>query len=142
MADVITERVRALLVDRIDSIVQLETLLLLHQNPQTQYTAADLARELRIDRAWAAPQLAHLCMHGLVACTENDEPRYRYAPGNNQLDETVNQLAAAYAERRVTVTSLIFSKPPSPLRSFADAFRLRRDAPPGDASDEKERPNG
>jgi hypothetical protein len=45
------------------------------------------------------------------------------------LDAAVAQLAKDYAERRVSVITLIFSKPVDKLRTFADAFRLRKDKP-------------
>ena len=51
-------------------------------------------------------------------------------PGNDpELDQAVVRLAKDYAERRVTVITLIFSKPVDKLRTFADAFRLRKDKP-------------
>ena len=43
------------------------------------------------------------------------------------LHRAVAGLAREYAARRVTVIGLIFSKPVDKIRSFADAFRLRRD---------------
>ncbi len=36
-------------------------------------------------------------------------------------------LAEGYAERRVTVINLLFSKPVERIRTFADAVRLRKD---------------
>jgi hypothetical protein len=39
----------------------------------------------------------------------------------------VAALAAAYRESRVAVIQLVFARPSDPLRSFADAFRMRRD---------------
>jgi hypothetical protein len=47
------------------------------------------------------------------------------------LSTDVNDLARAYAERRVNVIALIFSKPATSLRHFADAFRLRKDRSDG-----------
>ena len=55
------------------------------------------------------------------------EAAYQYAPHNAALDATINAFDEAYTTRRVTIIGLIFSEPPSPLRSFADAFRLRKD---------------
>jgi hypothetical protein len=62
-----------------------------------------------------------------------DDPRtFHYAPASGSpLDAAVAQLARDYAERRVTIITLIFSKPVDKLRSFADAFRLRKDNPNG-----------
>lgn len=130
MADIgISDRVRTFVVDQIDSVMQLEILLLLHGGAARDFTAANVARELRIDPAWAEPQLAELCARGLLTCTPPAHAAavYRYAPKSPELHETIAQLAQAYSTHRVTLTALIFSKPPSPLRSFTDAFRLRKD---------------
>ena len=36
-------------------------------------------------------------------------------------------MATAYASHRVSIIGLIFSKPTSNLKTFADAFRIRKD---------------
>jgi hypothetical protein len=47
------------------------------------------------------------------------------------LDGTVGLLATAYARRHVAVISLIHSKPLEKAKSFADAFRLRKEKKDG-----------
>ena len=125
--DEIPSEVRAFIAGYLDSVVQLETLLMLHAAPDKGWQAEDLARELRIDRGWAEGQLEGLCQQGLLASSEAGGVReYRYAPAA-ALRGAVDGLARAYAERRVTVISLIFAKPADSLRAFSDAFRLRKD---------------
>ena len=111
--------------------MQLEALLLLHGNPQRQFSTDQIARELRISPRWAGPQLDQLCSNGVVTCIANSPPVYQYHPHTSEIAQTIDMLAEAYASFRVSVTALIFSKPPAPLRSFADAFRLRKDRPDG-----------
>ena len=53
--------------------------------------------------------------------------RYRYQPISEDLDRTVGLLDTIYQERRVAVTTQIYSKPVSNVQTFADAFRLRRE---------------
>jgi hypothetical protein len=131
--DAIPERLKAFIADQIDSVVQLEILLLLHGAPGRGFSAQDVARELRIDPGWAGPQLAELCARGTLACVGGPPPPplYRYEPRAPETRETIDLLARMYSTHRVTLTALIFSKPPSPVRSFSDAFRLRRDRPDG-----------
>jgi hypothetical protein len=123
----IDPEIRNFLVDYIDSVLELELLLLLRAEPARTWTAGALAKELKIDPAFAAQQLAHFHHRKLVARTEEPDPAYRYAPHAAQLDATVASVAAAYATHRVTIIGLIFSKPTSNLKSFADAFRIRKD---------------
>ena len=127
----IPPEVRAFLADNIDSVVQLEALLLLHGNPDRAFTPEELSRELRIDPAWSEPNLRQLCGRHILVCEESPDARFRYAPQANELRRTIDALAGCYATRRVSVIAQIFSKPPSPLQHFADAFRLRKEKPDG-----------
>ena len=126
----VSHEVRAFIAERIDSVVQLEVLLLTHADPARSWTAAAVAEQLRIDSAWAAGQLNELAARGLLSPSQDSENGgFRYAPATPELGSAVAQLAKDYAERRVTIITLIFSKPADTLRSFADAFRLRKDKP-------------
>jgi hypothetical protein len=123
----IPDNVRALIASHISSVVQLELLLLLHAQPTRERTAGDISRELRIDAGWVTGQLRELTAAGLLVSNEGPSPTFRYWASRPEIHDAVEGLAKAYAERRVTVIALIFSKPSDPIRSFTDAFRLRRE---------------
>lgn len=125
------EDVRALIVELIDSVVQLEVLLLLHSDPDRAWSSDQLARELRIDARAAEQQLAILCSRGLLRCPEQAPQSYQYAPRSPALHQAVGGLQRAYTDRRVTVIGMIYSKPTDALRSFADAFRIRKERDDG-----------
>ena len=69
----------------------------------------------------AAKHLAGLRAAGLL-----DEAS-RYAPSSEELRRHVATLAQAYDRRPVTLVRLIYALRDSKIRSFADAFRLRKD---------------
>ena len=119
--------VKEFIADHINSVEQLEVLLLLHRRREATWGAAEVGRELRIDQSWAAAQLEDLSTRGLLARTQAAAPLYQYGPATPALEQAVGALAATYAERRVTVISLIFAKPNDNIRTFADAFRFRKD---------------
>jgi hypothetical protein len=119
--------VAAFIAKYVGSVVQLESLLLLAADAARVWTADEVARELRIEPAWAEAQLEVLCGQALLACTGGQMRQFRYSPSDTPTRETVSALSKAYAERRVTVISLIFAKPPDGARAFADAFRIRKD---------------
>jgi predicted ArsR family transcriptional regulator len=132
----IPQEIKAFIAEHIDSVMQLEVLLLLLKEPQRSFSGGDLARELRIDPAWANNQLIDLAARGLLVQdaagaggggAEGVEPKYRYQTRTPELHRAVTGLAQEYADRRVSVISLIFSKPVDKIRSFADAFRIRKD---------------
>jgi hypothetical protein len=125
--DSIPSEVRAFIAENIDSVVQLEILLLLHAHPGNDFTAAQISTQLRIDPAWAEDQLEHLCRRALLTCAQQSPHVYRYGPTDAQLAQSVDDLIKAYADRRVSVISLIFSEPVDKIQSFADAFRIRKD---------------
>jgi len=124
--DEIPDNLRTLINEQLDSVVQVEVLLLLHGQPAREFDAAAVARELRIEATGAEVQLAHLRAGGMLESTPAGG--YRYAARAAAVCAAVGELARAYVDRRVTVISLIYSKPRADqVRTFADAFRLRKD---------------
>ncbi|HEX8824780.1 MAG TPA: hypothetical protein VF794_32975 [Archangium sp.] len=121
------EDVRRLIGDHIESVEQLEILLLLYQHRGRVWTAETVARELRIAPISAGERMDDLVHSAIVARGQGSPVEYRYAPESQKLDVAVAGLATAYSERRVTVINFIFSKPVDKIRTFADAFRLRKD---------------
>ena len=63
----------------------------------------------------------------LVAQAADDT--YRYAPASDALEHVVRGLAKAYNERPVTLVRLIYTLRDENIRSFSDAFRLKKDPP-------------
>ena len=123
--DEIPPNVRRFLSDHVESVVQVEALLLLHARPDVAFGSADVAAALKVEPAWAGAQLSNLRSRGILA--EVAPGAYRWAPATAEIGSAVDGLARAYADRRVTVIGLIYARPSEPLRSFADAFRIRRD---------------
>jgi hypothetical protein len=124
----IREDLRRFLAQHIESVVQLEVLLLLHAQPDRGLTPQQVGTELRIDAAGATEQLAKLCTAGLLSCTTDPSPIYRLQTSPAIID-TVAALAQVYNDRRVTIISLIYSKPVDKIRIFTDAFRIRKEKP-------------
>ncbi len=124
---VLPPRVQRFITAHIDSIEKLEVLLLLRTRPEPSWSAEAVSRELRISEASATRRLADLTARGLLVAEGATPSRYRYGPARSEDDADVAELAQAYAERRVSVISFIFSRPLDTVRGFADAFRFKRD---------------
>jgi hypothetical protein len=118
------------IAEHVRSVAGLEVLLLLRATRPRPWSAAALSVELRIDSHFARDQLAELAQARLVELS-SDEGTYRYAPEPADRDALVEQLEIAYAERRVSVVTLIYAKPKDQARAFADAFRVRREREDG-----------
>lgn len=108
----------------IGSAVQLEVLLLVHSRTGQDCSAAGIASEFRIDPAWTEQALAGLASAGVL---QRAGDKYRFMPENEPLAHIVAELAKLYDQRRVTIISMIFSRPNEPIRRFTDAFRFRKD---------------
>jgi len=115
------EVVRRFIDERVASIDQLEILRLLWENPAAVWTEAALAAELQIPPAEAAAQLAALQSRGLLCAG----PPYQHGPRDPELDGVLRQVLQYYRERPVSMIKLVAARAKDPLRSFADAFRVR-----------------
>jgi hypothetical protein len=125
----IPHNVRVFISEHIHSVLELESLLLFAAAPDRSWTAEQLSRELRINMQWAAEQIAELAKRETIAVDAATPMHYRYAPRDGTKAQTVKDVARAYADRRVAVIQLIYSKPGDPVQSFADAFRFRKGKP-------------
>ena len=103
---------------------QLEVLLLLHRDPARWWTAAQVSTELYTSHPSADNRLQDLEARKLLIVELTDPPRYRFEPGDTEARGIVGLLAETYRERRVTVITLVFSKPQDTIRDLADAFRI------------------
>ncbi|MGH7629805.1 MAG: hypothetical protein ACREOF_10575 [Gemmatimonadales bacterium] len=110
----------------IDSVEQLEVLLLLHRAAESAWTAEMVAAALYTQPASAARRLAALHADGLIEQGAGQTGAYRYVPNPSDAGEMISTLADTYRERRVAVVTAIASKPMENVRAFSDAFRLRR----------------
>lgn len=122
----IPQEIKDFIVKHINSVEQLEILLLLQGSPAREWSARDVAQELRSDTHSVAARLADLHARGFLRCQEASAPGYGFNPDGQQA-QLVAKLASVYAQRRMAVINLIFSKPIDKIRVFADAFNLRKD---------------
>jgi hypothetical protein len=123
----IPEEIVQFIVEKIDSIAQLEALLLLRREQQAPWTAAALAQRLYISEKQTLDALERLRADGLVTVTTGELDTFHYEPVSRELRDLVDRTAAVYAKQLVPVTNLIHSKPKTRIQQFADAFRIRKD---------------
>jgi hypothetical protein len=107
----------------VESLAQLEALLLLHRDRMRMWTADELAKALYLAQEMAIALLQDLARRGFAS---EASAVYQYRTKDASSDLTIDQLAQAYQERRVAVITKIYSKPLNKVQTFADAFRLRK----------------
>jgi hypothetical protein len=121
--DPISDDVRVFLDECIDSVAELEALLLLCESPDQDWRVSELARRLYVDEAEAGKILS-----SLVSCelAITDGTLFRYQARDTERHMLVGKVAATYARSLVPVTKLIHDKTTG-IRKFADAFKIRKD---------------
>lgn len=121
------EQIDRFVVDNIDTVPQLEALLLMWRNQPRQWTSDQVARNLYISTELANVELHHLEQNGLISIAPESSEAY----GLNLEPENRRQMLAAleemYRRELVRISNLIHAKAPRSMRDFASAFRFKKE---------------
>jgi hypothetical protein len=126
MSDDFPAELKQFIAQHVESLAQLEALLILRQDPLARWQATELAKRLYITPEMCEAILANLRQHGFAELAAEG---YYYQAKSAEADRTLADLCTMYQQRRVAVITEIYSKPVSKVQTFADAFRLRREEP-------------
>ena len=121
------DELRAFIRDHVPDVDAAELLLMLAREPGRRYDVAELIAALQpsaINDAAARRHLALFQERGLVVSTRAST--FEYAPDTPQLDALVHALGKVYRERPVTMVRMIYDLKDEKIRSFADAFRIKK----------------
>lgn len=118
----VPDDVREFILKHIDSVAQIEALLLIRANPAARWTLSRIASRLYTNEAQAAEAVDRLCADGLLLCVEGNYRLDGIAPETAVMIERLQQI---YTSHLIPVTNIVHSKPRR-IRSFADAFRFRK----------------
>jgi len=123
----ISAEIRRFIIENIDSVAQLEALLLLRGGVGRSWDPPTVAQRLYIQPRTAAELLRLLHERELIMLADPTAPAYKYGPATAERVRLVEDLATTYARQLVAVTQLIHAKAARNVQGFADAFRLRED---------------
>jgi hypothetical protein len=115
--------VLAFVAATIKSVWALELLLLMRRQPDRDWEAGGLVRELRASTVAVRDALTGLRNSGLV--TTDDSGLFRYRPASEQLDAFAAEAESLYRSKPLSVINAIATAPNEKLRIFAEAFRLK-----------------
>ena len=122
----IPARVRRFLEENIDTVAQLETLLMMFGKPDRDWLVADLASHNYITDQRAADTLHALQRRGLVIAEESAR-RFRFNPASDDVRLLVAELSICYQRMLSAITEFIHAKPSASIAEFARAFDLKKD---------------
>jgi GAF domain-containing protein len=123
----IPERVLLFLAEKIDSVPQLEALLLISSDPQRLWTEEELAARIYVSTQVASQVLQSLQRQQLVTVELAPAAQYRYNAQWDPTGEILPEVAASYRRHLVPIATLIHSRASTAVREFARAFNLKKD---------------
>lgn len=108
----------------IPSVDAAELLLVFHSKPEARMTLDEAAARLGpgIDFGQISRHIQSFEAQGLLA---REDGGYKYRP-TARLGDLADKLSQAYTQRPVTLVRIIYALRDSSIRSFADAFKLRK----------------
>jgi hypothetical protein len=122
----IPSEVERFVSENVETAEQLDALVLLCSNPERAWTADALSQALFSVPQSAARTLERLEERRFAAQDAAAPGSYRYAAAGEDA-RRIAEVAAAYRANRAAVIKLLFQRRVDPVRSLADAFRLRKD---------------
>jgi len=114
---------RVFILRHIDSVAQLEALLLLRRTPEETWNVPKVSARLYTEEKDVSDLLSRLCEDGLLTC---ENRIYRYEPLSPDQRAVVDRLDEVYSRHLIAVTNMIHAKPRR-IREFADAFKFRKE---------------
>jgi len=111
-AERLSPATRRFLVEDIQSVMQLELVLLLHRDAGQAWSSAAAARELRAPQPWVQTQLEGFVQRGLTATPASDGPRYRFDP-TGPLAAVIDEIALCFSQWRTSIIALIHRARPA-----------------------------
>lgn len=110
----------------IDSVEQVEVLLLLHNHPEKSWTVREITAELRSTENSISKRLADLYSRKVLVADPKQPERHRYSPASEELRDVIRRLSEENAIRPYRVIDAIYSKPPKDLLAFSESFKMSR----------------
>jgi hypothetical protein len=125
------ESVRTFLRDHVEAYEHLEVLLLMSRDGHRTWTPAEVAAVLNLPVPIVSATLDHLRAHHVLETVAEAADTFRYRPESPDAAECVAALHRAYESDRLSIVKVMSANAlerlrTSTIRTFADAFRLRR----------------
>jgi hypothetical protein len=124
--DPLSDDVRQFLLEQIDSVSQLEALLLTWEHRSTSWDAETLAAALYVEQAKAKSIIASMVMRGWLARDAAGPDKVSFDSSWDPEGRFMQTLAATYRKHLVRVATLIHSRASAGVRDFAKAFDLKK----------------
>ena len=122
-----SETLDKFIASEINSLEQLEILLLLSGTPKQWWTVRSVYEIIKSSLQSVQDRLNEMTESGILVKEGDIDARYQFGLTEGSNLDSINELREAYKQRPVKVVQAIYSKPPDAVKEFAKAFRLRKD---------------
>lgn len=121
------EQIDRFLVDEIDTVPQLEALLLIWNRRPKRWYHSEIAKALYISQELAQDVIRHLVQHRLLARVEGGADCYELRIDSEEHAQLLKAVDSTYRRELVRVSTLIHAKASRAVRDFASAFRFKKE---------------
>jgi len=122
------EEVYRFILNQIDSVPQMEALLLVWESRPKKWAESEIAERLYVSTDAVRNIMQELVRRRLLAAdTQQSARQYFYEPKSEDLDGLIEAVAATYRHELVRVSTFIHTKTSSAVRDFAKAFKFTKE---------------
>jgi hypothetical protein len=113
--------------ENIDSVPQLEALILLWNSRPVWWTCEELASRLYVPLDRVGGLLRDLVRMQMAAESETEPPKFSYYSRSKDQDAMMMLVDEAYRRDLVRISTMLHEKASPAVRDFARAFRFKRE---------------
>ncbi len=122
----ISPRVLRFIAEKIDSVAELETLLIMSDDEQRLWSVQEIAARLYTEGSKAGRIVDSLARRELIVA-EGEPNRFRFSPAHSDDRKVFAEVADAYRRNLVAIATYIHSKASGSVKEFARAFDLKKE---------------
>lgn len=121
------QQVDRFIVDEIDSVPQLEALLLFWNNRPRVWSSESMAKALYVSSEVAWEILKRLAQRRLISQREENAEEFALNAETPEQQDLLASLDRIYRRELVRISNMIHAKASRGVRDFADAFRFKKE---------------
>ncbi len=114
------------IAQQIRSVGHLELFLFLYENREKTWGIGHLSKEMRTNEKLVADQLNDLA-DAVIREGTNSEILVQFRFNNTEWVKAGEEITELYRTRRHSLINTIYNRPIDTIRSFAEAFKIKKD---------------
>lgn len=124
----ISKEVQRFLIEKIDSIAELEVLMFLRTHRDRSWRCDLVADQIYSSEEFTAGVLKKLTKRGILTTDKKSPKSFQYRPHNQETARMVDQVAEVYTKYLIPVTNLVHKKSRRSIEDLAQAFKLKKES--------------